>query len=141
MLQRTYRAKNEFELYGDLVKEICGSEFPNNAVRALCFKREAHDSWTLLETLDTIVEKICGDFVGKHRPNNFLVVLDSRKPLFEVCFQGKELFLFGKFDGQCLSVAEFEDKNPNEAFKLFEKRELRESAAFLKKVFKGDQSS
>jgi hypothetical protein len=136
MLAKRYIAKDEFELYGVLSRELCWRDFPKRAVKALCFRREADESWLIFETLETSVEKTCGDFVCKHRPKDFVVTLDATKAIFEVCFQGPAMCLFAKFDGRRLSVLEFDDKNPNDTFKDFAKKELKDSVVVLKKILK-----
>lgn len=139
MLAKQYIAKDEFELYGALVKELSEVDFSKNTAHAFCFRSDKKGTWQLVDAVETEVPETCGEFVLKYRPTSFVVVISVGKTLLEVCFQGRELLLIGEFDGKDLSVVEFEDKNPNEEFKKFEKQEQDEAVEFVKNHFKKAQ--
>lgn len=131
MLQRTYKAKDEFELYGVLVKELSKGDFHATAARILCYSKRSY-LWELVECLETSTEAVCGDYFQTMKDKYFVVLLDPQGA--EVTFHCNIFSILGRFESGHLSVIDFEDLNPNEAFKGFEKRELKDSVVFLKKV-------
>lgn len=131
MFVRQYHASNEFELYGALLKDLNSEEMLSSTNRVFCFEKVESSLWKLQETFEASRNEECSAFCAPRIEKFFLAVLGAHGE--EVIFYGREMNLLSRFIEGRLVPFDFEDRKPNQAVLDFERRELKESATFLKK--------
>jgi len=131
-----YNVKTEFELYGELLKVLSAEtcDYPMN--RVFCFAQRDLSTWFLSETFETDTDEECAEFCSTRIGTAFIAMLGKHGE--EVVFHGREFNLLSKFLDDRLRPVDFEDLNPSQAFLDYEKKTLKESVRFLKKILKGD---
>lgn len=136
MFAKQYNSKDEFELYGALVGDLTENEIPTTGCRVFCYAKTAGAVWNLLETLDTLHNNECAEFFVARKETYFQIVLGPRGE--EITFHGQQLSILSKYKNQRLQILDFEDLVPDQNVIDFDKRELRESVAFFKKIMSED---
>lgn len=135
MLAQSYSAKDEFELYGSLVRDLSLGDFTGTIARIVVYKREGN-SWHLFEEYYPPSMGESGDYFQKMIKEHFAVAIDLSD--FTVGMHGRQLCVLVKFESEAVATLDFEDLSPNERFKAYQALELEKSAEFLRKVLSGD---
>src|SRR5437868_1824859 len=111
MLLSHYLAKDEFELYGNLLRDVAIEDFVPGACRMVSFRKQ-ENGWGLWKEIVTNSNQESGDFYQEMKKDHFVIMLGSSG--CEVSFACKVLSMWGEFHSGRVIFLEFEDLNPNE---------------------------
>lgn len=135
MLAHSYSAKDEFELYGALVKDLSSGDFMGTVARIVVYKCNGN-SWSLWQEFRPSTVEESGDYFQNMSKEYFAVGMDIGEST--VTLQGRQLCGLVKIESDVIITQEFEDLCPDQGFKVYQQKELEQSIEFLKKMLSGD---